>query len=300
MQHLTFERVTSEDVLKKEWYPLFKKIFTDPGDRESLSELKARLANPDLNVFHLMRDNGKPVGIELINLNPSEVPGAMYVPYAGMSEDYRNKGFYPKAAKVSDAQMQAVGAKWSLYDFEDPFRPENLCKGYPDEKPDDVVGRAAGRINFWRRALKCYIVHDPEMPYVRPASDDPKKIQAYDVLSFRALDCSDPKWKNVFNADKTAISKQAYRDFYLEITRLQYGNLPEEKLKAQFPAVQQFLDTVDNNPKQWVSLVTSMVRPNLHVLPAAAVELTQPRLAPVAKTPAARRKAAPHKAKTHG
>jgi hypothetical protein len=181
-------------------------------------------------------------------------------------------------AKISKEQMKANGVDHALYDLEDPWRLENLSKAYPEEDPKNVQKRAAGRINFWRRAgLDCFIVNDPDIPYVRPASEDTAKIQAYDVLSFSLLDKSDPKWKKMFNAEGTAITKQAYRNFYLEITRLQYGNLEEDKLRAQFPAVKQFLETLDGNPKQWVNLHMGPVRPNAHATLPVRIDVEQPK-----------------------
>jgi hypothetical protein len=66
--------------------------------------------------------------------------------------------------------------------------------------------------------------------------------------------------KGVFNEDRTAITKDAYRRFYLEITRLQYGGKSEEELRKEFPAVNQFLTVLDSNPKQWVPLRQDEIR----------------------------------------
>ncbi len=279
MHNLTFERVTSKRALRLVWNPLFIKIFTDPGDREPLRQLEERIVNPAESAFHIIRnETGQEVGMELINTHPN-IPGAMYVPYAGMIADYRNQGFYPKAAMVSDQLMQAQGARYALYDFEDPWRIENLAKAYPDEKPEDIKARAEGRINFWRREpLSCFVVVDPEFPYLRPASDDESKIQAYDNMAIRFLDKNDPKINEMFNADRTAIKKQAYRDLYMEMTRLQFGNRTEEDLKASYPAVAEFLKNVDSSRKDWVTLLATPVRPNSRPDADATVRLADNRL----------------------
>lgn len=277
--NLTLEIVTSIRALRLVWNPLFKEIFTDPGDRESLRQLEERIVNPAESSFHIIRnETGREVGMELINTHP-EIPDAMYVPYAGMTEDYRNQGFYPKAAMVSDQLMKAKGIRYALYDFEDPWRIENLAKAYPDEKPEDIKARAEGRINFWRREpLSCFVVVDPEFPYLRPASDDESKIQAYDNMAIRFLDKNDPKINEMFNADRTAIKKQAYRDLYMEMTRLQFGNRSEEDLKASYPAVAEFLRNVDSSSKPWVKLLSTPVRPNARPDADATVRLADNRL----------------------
>lgn len=93
---------------------------------------------------------------------------------------------------------------------------------------------------------------------------DETKTQSYDLLAFRALGNDKNNLPaGTFSPDGTQISKDAYRRFYLEMMRLQYGNLSEAELGAQLPAVKQFLDNLDNSPKQWVNLKTGDARPKI-------------------------------------
>jgi len=271
-KRFVLEQVETQAVLKKEWWPLLKEIFPDKDDQEPLKQLGERFKDKQRNAFYILRDtenNNKAVGIELRQTDPA-IPGAMYVPWAGVTEPYRNRGIYPLMADICDRQMKEVGAKYVLFEVEDPKR---IHVAYPDEKPADISKMAEGRINFWRRATGSVVVRDPAIDYVRPASSDDRKIQGYDLLSLRVLDEKDPQWKGVFNADKTAIHKNSYRKFYMEMTKLQYGNKPEADLRRELPAVEQMLTVLDSHPKQWLSLEVSAVRPDQHVKPPVQVDL---------------------------
>ena len=267
------EKVNTQATLRKEWYPLLLEIFPDKDDQSPIEELIGYLKEPKNNTFYLLRDvrTGKAVGIELRQINP-DIPGSMYLPWAGVTEPYRNKGIYPYMAAICDQQMREVGAKYCLFEVEDPKR---IHVAYPDDTPEEVTRMTEGRINFWRRATGSYIVRDTTIDYVRPASSDERMVQAYDLMAIRVFDDKDPMWRGVFNEDKTAISKDFYRRAYMEMTRLQYGNLSEAALKKQLPAVKQMLDVLDQSPRQWLTLQTGDTRPKLsldqeaHVVPVA-------------------------------
>src|SRR3989344_2834518 len=257
----TAEVKTKEDFRKT--MDIVKTVFTDPTDLDSNRSMSRFFFSPEIARYYMIQDGEKPIGFELIRLNPN-IPDAMYVPYAGLLSDYRNMGIYPKAARISDEQMREHGKDHVLYEFEDPNRIIQ-ANAYTDEKREDVVRRCEGRINFWKRSVNCHVVNDQDVPYCRPASDDSQKIQAYDVLAFRALDDNDPKWKDAFNEDKTAISRDAYEKFYLEIMQLEYGSkegVPsKEELRKGYPAIDQFFKQMEAHPdKQWVSIDSGKVR----------------------------------------
>ena len=241
---------------------MMKHSFTDPTDLETNQTFCRFFFTPELASYYLMKDGDKQIGVELIRINPN-VPDAMYTPYAGIHSDYRNQGIYPKAAEISDEQMRARGKDHVLYEFED----KRVLAGnvYPDEKPEDVMRRVEGRQNFWKRSVDCIIVNDPDVAYCRPASDDPQKIQAYDSLAFRMLNRADPKWNGVLNEDKTAISRESYEKFYLEIMQLEYGNkdsVPtKDELRREYPAIDKFFMQLDAHPeKKWISIDTTKPR----------------------------------------
>mgnify|MGYP001560183210 CR=1 FL=1 len=241
---------------------MMKHSFTDPTDLETNQAFCKLFFTPALASYYLMKDGDKPIGVELMRINPN-VPDAMYIPYAGIHSEYRNQGIYPKAAEISDEQMRERGKDHVLYEFEDRrVLTENV---YPDEKPEDVLRRVEGRQNFWKRSVDCHIVNDRDVPYCRPAADDPQKIQAYDSLAFRMLDKLDPKWGGVFNEDTTAISRESYETFYLEIMQLEYGNkdsVPtKDELRRKYPAIDKFFMQLDAHPdKKWISIDTTKPR----------------------------------------
>jgi hypothetical protein len=251
---LKLEIVSSEKSLLREWYPLLIEIFPDKDDQESPEELMRRFRFPALNAFYILRDEkrgGKAIGIELRQLNPDS-PGALYVPWAGLTDAYRNKGIYPLVAAICDDQMKAVGAKYCLLEVEDPAR---IHAAYPNESLEQLRSQTERRINFWRRN-GAYVVRplEQDAAYMRPVSSDDQKIQAYDLMAFRVFASDDTMWKSVFNAEKTAIGKESYRRFYLEMTRLQYGNLSESDLRQALPAVDRFLASLDTCPSHWMKL----------------------------------------------
>lgn|GEM_PF-1617541 len=245
---------------------VMKNCFTDPTDLETNRTFCRFFFSPELASYTLIKDGDKPIGVELIRINPN-VPGAMYVPYAGMYKgpdtNYRSKGIYPKAMALSDQQMRERGNDHVVYEFEDKRVLE--AGVYADEKPEDVLRRVEGRQNFWKRSAGCIIINDEQVPYCRPASDDTNKTQAYDSLAFRVLDESDPKWQGLYNGDKTAISREHYEKFYLEIMQLEYGSkdsVPsKEELRRDYPAIEQFFKQLEANPeKKWISIDTKGVR----------------------------------------
>jgi hypothetical protein len=250
----TTEVATKDDFRRA--MDVMKACFTDPTDLESNQTFSRFFFSPELARYYMMENGKEAIGVELIRINPN-VKDAMYCPYAGIRSDYRNMGIYPKAAQISDEQMRALGKDHVLYEFEDKRAIEGNV--YPDENPEDVLRRIEGRQNFWKRSVDCHIVNDTDVPYCRPASDDPQKVQAYDSLAFRALDKNDSKWNGVFNEDKTAISRDAYERFYLEIMQLEYGNkesVPsKDELRAEYPAIDQFFKQLEAHPdKKWVSI----------------------------------------------
>ncbi len=253
-----------------------KEIFTDPSDLESERGFAELYFTPELaRYFQIVGEvDGKQqtIGVQMIRINP-KVPDAMYTPYGGLKSDYRGLNAYPQAAILNAELMRQNGVKVGFNDVEDPGRIV-AANAYPDETPEEITSRCERRINFFRRSMGMYFVNDPDIPYCRPASDDPEKIQAYDLLGFRPLDAEDDMWKNTFNEDKTSISLDAYEKFYLDMMQLEYGDkkgVPsKEELRSTYPAINEFFGYVDRaraNNKQWVSLHAEQVRkktsPNL-------------------------------------
>lgn len=266
-RRFTLENVENLSSLRQEWAPMLYEIFNDPDDVEPLECLERRWADPKKNVFRLLRFKGAPIGMELLQRDPS-LPDVLYVPWAGLIAPFRNQGIYPLMADLSNQQMAHWGVRYALYDFEDPAR---IAPAYPDEPPAQAAARAEGRINFWRRTfLKedrqgkayggCYVVRDPSLPYCRPASSDSSLVQAYDLLAVHPFDEADPMWGQVFNEDGSFMRKEALRRFYIEMHQIQYGDLSERELRAHFPAVELFLTLLDSSSKEWVTVQNGPIR----------------------------------------
>ncbi len=240
---------------------VMKTVFTDPTDLETNRTFCKFFFQPELARYYLMKDEEKPIGVQLLRVNPN-VPDAMYTPYGGLTGDYRNLNLYPKMATATGEQMRERGVKYGLNDVEDPTRIRGV---YPEENQEEVIERCKGRINFFKRSLGMHFVNDPDVPYCRPASDDTDKIQAYDLLGFRPLDTQDPLWKGVFNEDKTAITRESYEKLYLDLMQLEYGTKDgapsKDELRKNYPAIDKFFSQMDAHPdKKWIKLDGQPIR----------------------------------------
>lgn len=263
--------VESEEQLREVWYPLLTEIFTDPTDLEPLEMLIDRYRDSARNRFTLLRDKetGEWAGLRLLQTE-SESPGYMYCPWGGVRESYRSRNIYPLMAKLTLAEMRANGVFCALADIEDPAR---VAVAYPED-PEGAVRIAAGRVNFFRREMKYYVVDDPEVPYIRVPSEEgkEKEIQAYDLLAFGLLDPKAEKASEIFNADRTAITKSAYRDFFIKLAQIQYAGLSDTQLREEYPAIDQFLEKLDAYPHNWIKVSNKLMKSRSHQ--ADPIEMT--------------------------
>ena len=247
-----FESVEpGDDAMLRQWHSLYVKSFPDENDREPWEQLAQRRDNPSYNRFNILCDKttDEVIGMELINYNPA-IPGALYVPYAAISPKHRSHGIGTKMAEVSDRQMRQESAQFILYDLESP---KEIHRAFDQDYGGPATKQAATRLKYWGR-IGTLVIDDPDLPYLRPASDDGKKTQDYDLMAVRALGNDRSLLPVQFNEDGTAIDKASYRHLYLIMMRLQYGNISEQQLVAEYPAIAQFLKNVDSSPKQWVNL----------------------------------------------
>lgn len=260
---------TSEVTSKEDFRDVMEtipEIFVDETDRESDMTFARFFYTPEIARYFKLSDGDKTIGFQLIRINQNKskdtnVDTAMYVPYGGLMDDYRNLGIYEKAVRLNDKKMmEDLGKDHALGDYEDERVIDNNV--YEGEDPEEVIKRVKGRQNFFKRTLNTYIINDPDVRYCRPASDDTSNIQAYDSLGFRFLNNDDPKWNNIFNKDKSAISRDAYEKFYLEIMQLDFGSVDKvptkEELRGKYPAVDKFFKDMESHPdKKWFSIDTT-------------------------------------------
>jgi hypothetical protein len=252
VKDIVFERVLDRETLIKYWEPLLHRLFPDKTDWESRAELLDRLADPSRNHFVLMRDkthagNGKgtPMGMMLLQVDP-EIPGSSYIPWAGVDKSYRGGGLFPELLEHAKQQMGQKKVDYVLYECEDPAR---VHVAYDEEPGGPNATMAGRRLNFYLRETQSVIV---DFPYKRPASDNDQNVQAYDKMMIKVLNPKAESLKGEFSEDGQSISVQAYRKFYLEMTRLQYGNLPEQELKDTLPAVKEHLAEIDALSQKWI------------------------------------------------
>lgn len=252
-KNITFERVSSRNSLVRQWEPLLHRLFPDKTDWESRAELLERLDDPSRNHFVLMKDktvgkgDGQSMGMMLLQVDP-EIKGASYIPWAGVDKSYRGAGLFPDLLEHAKDQMSKKNVDYILYECEDPAR---VHVAYDEEPggPNSVMAKR--RLNFYLRETGSNIV---DFPYVRPASDNDQNVQAYDKMMIKVLNPEAESLRGAFSDDGQLISKDAYRRFYLEMTRLQYGNLPEQELKDTLPAVKQHLETLDTMDAKWLPM----------------------------------------------
>ncbi|MCC6598436.1 MAG: hypothetical protein IT559_06570 [Alphaproteobacteria bacterium] len=287
----TLERVQDEQILKNEWIPVFEQIFTDPADREPPEMLLERMLNSESEKFFLLRDEkGNPAGIELAEILPSAEKAsskAMYVPWTGVLPPYRDMGIGAQMnRRISDHMRDESGVTHTLIDIEDP---ERLHKSsYSEEELPEATANAVRRINFWRRQ-DFFVIDDSskkpgeKLEYVRPGSEDDQYVQGYDHMTVRF---SDENLKNeVLSPDKTRVRKSFARESYLDMSRIQYGNLPELELRSQYPAIDKYLRDIDKEPGVWLSLRSEEIRAkttpvanvNIHILSEEALSPTAPK-----------------------
>jgi hypothetical protein len=250
----TVVEVTTEQQFNS-FIACLKKVFTDPTDIESDERFAHLFHNPALASFYgLIDSDGNTIGVQLIRISP-HVPDAMYIPYGGLVAEHRGTSLYSRMARYTAARMLKRGVKYSLNDVEDPGRIEGV---YPDENQDEVIRRCQRRIDFFKRSLGMHFVNDESVSYCRPASNDPRQIQAYDLLGIRPLDENDPFWRTIFNDNKTAIRKEAYEQAYLSLMQIEYGDESSAPsladLCSEYPAIALFFETVGRCHNQWITL----------------------------------------------
>ena len=259
-RHFTLHRVMKQKDLDNVWIPQLHTYFTDETDWESKTQLRGRLRDKARNLFLTVADDqGGPAGMMLLQTDPA-IKGGSYIPWAGIAEQYRNARLFPMMLDEIKSQMVPRGLQYVAFEVEDPSR---IHVAYDEQPGGPAAKMAAGRVNFYRRETKALIINDPEIPFVRPASDNDRNIQAYDLMALKILDpnCEKFKGRVQFDAEgkPASISKDLYREVYIEMIQQQYGMLPEAQLRKDLPAVDQFLKVCDASPKTTVNLQTGVI-----------------------------------------
>lgn len=280
------------------WDNMLREVFADPDDLDTKEDLLKALSEVDKNKFYLFRDEDhRPAGFELVQID-ARMPGVKvgYVPWAGMVEGQRNNGQYPALAKRVMDICRAEGIAVLLQEIEDPKRIHKRQLGC-GETVEGVVSFAKRCCNFWRRApMNALIIDDGYSAskrsltaYMRPASSDSQIVQDYDLMALRVLDPTHPMLVGMFNADRTAITLDAYKRFYLQMTQIQYGVVVPEglgaedyyayleaKLRQNFPAVEIFCGGVDKamgQGRRWVAIEQGPIKAKSRPVPVHNVVL---------------------------
>lgn len=234
---------------------MIKRIFSDPADLETDDKFRRCFDDPRIARYYLFDIDGVPAGVTMVRIHP-EVPDAMYAPYGGVLPEHRGWLTPAEAIEINKGLMADLGVHMLLMDVEDPARIRHV---YPDEEPDRVVRRCETRLHFFEHWLGWTFVDDPELPYCRPSSADPRKVQAYDLLGFYLRAADDPRWRGIFNTDRTEIRLDAYVRWYLELMQLELGTsapaMTPAELSSAYPAIGRFLEQSKRRPgKKWVRL----------------------------------------------
>lgn len=259
-RYFTLHRVLKHKDLDNVWIPQLHTYFTDETDWESKTQLHGRLRDKERNLFLTVADDkGDAAGMMLLQTDPA-IKGGSYIPWAGIAEQYRNARLFPLMLDEIKDQMAPRGLQYVAFEVEDPSR---IHVAYDEEPGGPAAKMAAGRVNFYRRETKALIINDQEIPFVRPASDNDRNVQAYDLMALKILDQDCDKFKGRVQYDEegkaVSISKDLYREVYVEMIQQQYGIRPEAELRKMLPAMDQFLTVCDNNPKTTVDLQTGVI-----------------------------------------
>jgi hypothetical protein len=266
-QIFTVHLVSTPEELVNQWNPVFEQVFTDENDREPIETLLERLSNGE-KFFMMRNSHGDVVGIELPQIMQGST--AMYIPWTGVLEEYRNLGIGTiMNSTISNYMKNNFGVTHTLLDIEDPDRLHTSA--YDPEEMPEAIELAARRVNYWRRVGDgtgvngggFVVVNDTTLPtgqkleYVRPASDDNNKIQAYDHMCIRFDDKS--LISEHMNPEQTAVSRDFVRQCYLDMNRLQYGDISEAELRGTFPAINQYLTDIDNISSEFLPIDTTPI-----------------------------------------
>lgn len=236
---------------------MLKEIFTDPADLETDETFWRCFRDPRIGRYYLYDLDGACAGVSMVRIHPY-VPHAMYGPYAGVLPEYRGFLTPEEAVRINETLMADLGVHTLLMDVEDPSR---IGDAYPYEDPARLALRCELRLQFLQNWMGWTFIDDPELPYCRPRSGDPRQVQAYDLLGFYLRKPDDLRWRGTFNADRSAVSLDAYVRWYIELMQIEYGTseraMTDDELSDAYPAVRQFLDQVraaTDAGKHWVTL----------------------------------------------
>jgi len=153
--------------------------------------------------------------------------------------------------------MRECGVQRILVDVEDPGRIRGV---YPDEAPREVEERCRKRLRWFQRAMGAIFFDDPSVPYRRPASDDPRDVQAYDLLGIVPIEADDPDITKFYNSDRTAARIELYERLYLELMQLEYGDatgVPTlQDLAGNYRAIDEFMRALNaaRSSMPWLTL----------------------------------------------
>ncbi len=240
------------------WMQKYTTIFTDPWDMEDEETMKARWKGGTALLYMIEgsmetenREIKRQIGIRLVYVNKS-VPDAIYVPYEGIEKNFRGLQCHTRATQHSAKELTAKGYSIILNDCEDEERLEQFRDSYEGLSDNEIRQLCKRRLKIHMRNGYEFI-DDPNMKYLRPASDDTQKVQAYDLLGFNII-AHPERYARYFLTDddgrRTYITKAGFKALYIALQALDQCSEPEERsLREKFPAIDKFLTDLENSPK---------------------------------------------------
>lgn len=182
------------------------------------------------------------------------MPHSIYVPYIAIRATDRGKLSTQRMKQLFAEFTRKMGARRIPVEAENP-----RCMLLDGSCRKERLQRSATRIYLLQRVLGASFIDDPDRAaaYTRPASDDAQKVRTSLLLGFAPIE---PEPACFFTPDRTAIPIERFRQLYVELMQLDYGDEtlvpPPTELAARYPAIRDFMTRTNawREERRWVSL----------------------------------------------
>lgn len=214
------------------WYKLYTEIFPKPEDQFP-KDFIWKWFKDDSETQHaplLISYNDKIVGFiwQMIN---RKIKTAYYY-YMGILENFRSRGIFTNIQPLNEKYLIKNGIELILAEPENP----RLMKSNKEVK------EAIRRIKFYTNRISFLLVSDKNIRYLRVYPPDKfDKVQDYYMMSFKPLTS---KVRDSL-IEKNKLSKEGYKQIYLNQTQLELGIKKEKILKSKSKAANLFLNKLD-------------------------------------------------------
>jgi len=216
----------------KSWHKIYTKVFYKKEDQFSPEFIWNWMQKPSETIHKLLLIQYKDKYIGFIWQMLNKPIKTAYYYYLGLLKQYRGKGIFTEVEKLNEKFLLKEGIEVILAE------PEN-----PQYIKDSIeFADANRRIRFYKEKIGFYIITDTEITYLRHCP--PNKldtIQNSYLLAFKPL----REVVRIKFITSGKLRKTAYRQMYLNQTRIELGIKSEEELVLKSKPARQFLKDLD-------------------------------------------------------